>query len=87
MASCSCNDIHREAARLAIDVQGVEVVASAEFNGVGLAASNVTYQARVRARALIESARFERSITVLLIANAMTLGIDTAPPACVSLLS
>ena len=51
LATCYCNDIFREAARLQIDVRGVEVVASPEFNGVGLAATNVTYQARVQADA------------------------------------
>lgn len=51
LATCYCNDVYREAARLQIDVRGVEVVASAEFNGVGLAATNVTYQARIQADA------------------------------------
>jgi voltage-gated sodium channel len=34
---------------------------------------------RERVRILIESARFERSITALIIANAVTLGIETSP--------
>jgi len=35
---------------------------------------------RERVRSLIESARFERSITALIVANAITLGIETSPP-------
>jgi organic hydroperoxide reductase OsmC/OhrA len=49
IATCYCNDIYREAVRLKIDVQGVAVEASAEFNGVGLAATNITYRATVQA--------------------------------------
>ncbi len=47
LATCYCNDIYREAQRLGLDVNEVEVEASAEFNGVGLSASNVQYKARV----------------------------------------
>ena len=47
LATCYCNDIYREAARLNIRVDAVEVHASAEFEGVGLAAKNIRYQARV----------------------------------------
>jgi voltage-gated sodium channel len=35
---------------------------------------------RERVRSLIESARFERFITALIVANAITLGIETSPP-------
>lgn len=35
---------------------------------------------RERVRSLIESARFERYITALIVANAITLGIETLPP-------
>ena len=35
---------------------------------------------RDRVRSVIESARFERSITALIVANAVTLGIETSPP-------
>ncbi|MBL8120746.1 MAG: OsmC family protein [Anaerolineae bacterium] len=47
IATCYCNDIYREAARLGILVNAVEVEASADFDGIGLAASNVRYSARV----------------------------------------
>lgn len=48
LATCYCNDLYREAARLGVSIEGVEVEASAEFAGVGLAASDVTYRAKVK---------------------------------------
>ncbi len=51
LATCYCNDIYREARRLGIEVEGVEVEASADFNGIGLAAENVTYRAKVKSPA------------------------------------
>jgi organic hydroperoxide reductase OsmC/OhrA len=47
LATCYCNDLYREAARLGVSVESVEVEASAEFEGVGLAATNIRYRARV----------------------------------------
>lgn len=47
LATCFCNDVYREAERMKIPVESVEVEARADFEGVGLAASNVTYRARV----------------------------------------
>lgn len=47
LATCYCNDLYREAARLGIPISGCEVVASAQFNGVGLGAESVVYSARV----------------------------------------
>ena len=51
LATCFCNDIYREAARLNIQVDSVEVEARADFAGIGLAASNVTYRARIESPA------------------------------------
>ena len=51
LATCYCNDLYREAARLGIPIQGAEVEASAEFPGVGLAASNISYRAKVQSSA------------------------------------
>ena len=51
LATCYCNDLYREAARLGIAITGCEVVATAQFNGVGLAAESVVYSARVRSPA------------------------------------
>ncbi len=47
LATCYCNDIYREAARMQLNVTAVEVEAMADFDGVGLAASNVRYRARI----------------------------------------
>ena len=51
LATCYCNDLYREAVRLNLELQAVQVEASAEFNGVGLAATNVGYRARVQSSA------------------------------------
>ena len=47
LATCYCNDVYREAGRLNIEVRSVEVEASADFEGVGLAARNIRYRARI----------------------------------------
>jgi organic hydroperoxide reductase OsmC/OhrA len=47
LATCYCNDLYREAARKGIAIDAVEVEAQADFAGVGVAASNVTYRARI----------------------------------------
>jgi len=51
LATCYCNDLYREAARLALSIESVEVEASAEFPGIGLAATNVSYRAKVSSSA------------------------------------
>jgi uncharacterized OsmC-like protein len=47
LATCYCNDVYREASRQGIPVGSVEVEATADFEGVGLAAANIRYRARV----------------------------------------
>lgn len=47
LATCYCNDLYREAARIQLPIESVEVEAWADFDGVGLAASNISYRARV----------------------------------------
>ena len=54
LATCYCNDLYREAARLQLTLTEVEVEASADFDGIGLAASNVTYRARIASPAAPE---------------------------------
>lgn len=54
LATCYCNDLFREAALLGIDVAAAEVEASAEFPGVGLAATNVRYRVGVETSASSE---------------------------------
>ena len=48
LATCYCNDLYREAARLGMRLDEVRVQASAEFAGIGLAARNVRYHASVK---------------------------------------
>jgi organic hydroperoxide reductase OsmC/OhrA len=47
LATCYCNDLYREAARLCIDIDSVEVEANADFDRIGGSAGNVWYRARV----------------------------------------
>ena len=51
LATCCCNDIYREAERLGIAVDAVDVEAEADFDGVGLAARNIRYRVRVESPA------------------------------------
>ena len=51
LATCYCNDLYREAARLGLPLEEVQVQAFAEFAGIGLAASNVRYRALVKSTA------------------------------------
>lgn len=47
LATCYCNDLYREAERLGIALDAVEVEARADFPGVGLAATNIRYRAKI----------------------------------------
>lgn len=47
LATCYCNDLYREAARMQIALESVEVEATADFLGIGLAAENIRYRAKV----------------------------------------
>ena len=47
VATCYGNDLYREAVRMGIELRALEVIAEADFEGVGLAASNIRYRARV----------------------------------------
>lgn len=51
LATCYCNDLYREAARLKVALDAVHVEAVADFDGIGLAATNVRYSARVTSSA------------------------------------
>lgn len=51
LATCYCNDLYRESRRLGIPIDGVEVEACAEFPGIGLAATNISYRAHVHSSA------------------------------------
>ncbi len=51
LATCYCNDLYREAAKIGIEVTGVDVECTAEFPKEGQPASGITYSARITARA------------------------------------
>lgn len=51
LATCYCNDLHREAQRMGIALTRVEVEATAEFAGIGLAARDIRYRANVESSA------------------------------------
>ena len=51
LATCYCNDIYREAAKRGIQVEHVEVEVDGDFGADGESATNVTYRAKVAARA------------------------------------
>lgn len=55
LATCYCNDLYREAERLRIPVESAQVEATADFPGVGLAATNIRYRAVVKSSADIEA--------------------------------
>jgi organic hydroperoxide reductase OsmC/OhrA len=51
LATCYCNDTYREAAKRGIQVEAVEVAVEGSFGAEGEPAKDVTYQAKVTARA------------------------------------
>lgn len=55
LATCYCNDLYREAERLGIPIEGAQVEATAEFPGVGLAATDIRYRAVVTSSASAEA--------------------------------
>jgi organic hydroperoxide reductase OsmC/OhrA len=54
LATCYCNDLYREAAKRGITVDSVEVEVTGDFGAEGEPATNVTYRAKVAARASAE---------------------------------
>lgn len=51
LATCYCNDVYREAARMGIEVADIDVQCSSEFAAEGAAASDVVYSAKISAKA------------------------------------
>jgi len=80
LATCFCNDLYREAERLGIPVDGVEVEARADFEGVGVAARNVSYRARIASPAPDETiARLLRETdAVAEVQNTLRRGVGVA---------
>ena len=78
LATCFCNDVYREAARLGIHVDAVEVEATADFEGVGLAAKNVCYRARIASPAPRDQleALLRHTDSVAEVQNTIRAGVD-----------
>lgn len=78
LATCFCNDLYREAARMGIEIDGVEVEAVAEFPGPGLAATGICYRARVSSPAPAEriAALLRRTDAVAEVHNTVRTGVD-----------
>ena len=55
LATCYCNDLYREAERLGVPIEAATVEATAEFPGVGLAATDIRYRAVVKSSAGAEA--------------------------------
>lgn len=51
LATCYCNDIYREAAKLGIEVTHVEAECGAAFPAEGEPAAEITYRVRIAAKA------------------------------------
>lgn len=78
LATCYCNDLYREAARLGLQLDAVKVEASADFDGIGLAASRVSYSAIVTSPASADAiARLLRETdAVAEVHNTLRQGVD-----------
>jgi organic hydroperoxide reductase OsmC/OhrA len=76
LATCYCNDIYREATHMQLPIELVEVEAQADFEAAGLAASNITYQARVESPASDDEidALLERTDAVAEVHNTLRAG-------------
>jgi organic hydroperoxide reductase OsmC/OhrA len=77
LATCYCNDLYREAARLEIKVSSVEVDVEGEFGAPGEPARSVRYRARVKAAESEERIRELMQVTDRLaeIQNTLRAGI------------
>jgi uncharacterized OsmC-like protein len=54
LATCYCNDIYREAAKKGIQVTNVEVQVEGDALAEGAPMTNVSYRAKVKAKATVE---------------------------------
>lgn len=78
LATCYCNDLYREAAKRNIKVEKVEVEVSGDFGAEGEGAKNVSYSAKVHARATEEEIRalMQHTDTVAEIQNTLRAGTE-----------
>jgi uncharacterized OsmC-like protein len=77
LATCYCNDIYREAAKMNITVENVEVEVEGDFEAEGKPASNIVYRAKVDANASEEQIRqlMMHTDAVAEIQNTLRLGV------------
>lgn len=77
LATCYCNDIYREAAKRGLAVEQVEVDVDGEFGGDGEPGREITYRARVVARASEDAiiALMRHTDMVAEIQNTLRLGV------------
>jgi hypothetical protein len=75
-----CNDIYREAARLGIPVDSVEVEARADFGGVGIAARNISYRAQVDSSAPVADIEelLRQTAAVAEVQNTVRAGVEVS---------
>ena len=80
LATCFCNDIYREAARLGIPIDSVEVEARADFVGVGIAARNISYRAQVESSAPVADIEelLRQTDAVAEVQNTVRAGIEVS---------
>lgn len=76
LATCYCNDIYREAAKLNITVERVEVEVTGDFGAAGEPAKNIAYRAQVHAKGTETEIRalMEYTDTVAEIQNTLRVG-------------
>ena len=77
LATCYCNDIHREAAKRNIKVESVQVEVDGDFEAEGKPASNIVYRAKIKANASNDEIRelMNYTDTVAEIQNTVRAGI------------
>ena len=77
LATCYCNDIHREAAKRNIKVESVQVEVDGDFEAEGKPASNILYRAKIKANASNDEIRelMNYTDTVAEIQNTVRAGI------------
>ena len=78
LATCFCNDIYREAAKMDIKLNHVSVKASCEFVEEGSPGKNFTYAAKIKGNATPEElhALKQRTNEVAEIQNTLRVGVD-----------
>ncbi|MGA2504982.1 MAG: OsmC family protein [Anaerolineales bacterium] len=87
LATCYCNDLYREAAKIGIEINGVEVEVEGEFGADGEPARNITYRAKITSpaneetiRALLhQTDRMAEIQNTLRIGAPITLSTDSFP--------